>query len=412
MDEESGASAFLAYVVIAALVLVGFAYWLWEIADVGELCVPGPDIVCDPADHPSRFRIQTFVTAVGAVAVFGAGYFTYRRARAADKQAVVANKQVEQLSRQVDTANTQAHHLGEQVKVQAHQTRHLGEQVKVANRQIDQQREEHATERYGRAIEQLGHNRIEVRIGGLYALEALAVDSADRWAATVYENLVAYLKEHTRPDPDHPEDVEIPTISTDVQAVLSVLSRRRPLFDNHLEILSKDNSTQFSNTPPPTSGVHLVGVDLRSAWLTGANFGGATLTTTLFDGATLTTTYFDGATLTNTRFGEATLTDTRFGEATLTDTCFGEATLTNTSFDGATLTNTRFGKATLTNTSFDGATLTNTRFGKATLTDTSFGEATLTDTYFGASADQSTLDQLEKMGVSPLPSLMVDEAET
>ncbi|MGH3218423.1 MAG: hypothetical protein ACRDPY_06785 [Streptosporangiaceae bacterium] len=34
------------------------------------------------------------------------------------------------------------------------------------------------TDRYTKAIEQLGHDKLDVRIGGIYALERIARDSA------------------------------------------------------------------------------------------------------------------------------------------------------------------------------------------------------------------------------------------
>ena len=60
------------------------------------------------------------------------------------------------------------------------------------------------TDRYTKAIEQLGSDKLDVRIGGIYALERIARDSA-RDHPTVMEVLTAFIREHSReqwPPPD------------------------------------------------------------------------------------------------------------------------------------------------------------------------------------------------------------------
>ena len=54
------------------------------------------------------------------------------------------------------------------------------------------------TERFTRAIDQLGSEKLDVRIGAVYALEQIARDSAElHWPIT--EVLTAYLREHAQP---------------------------------------------------------------------------------------------------------------------------------------------------------------------------------------------------------------------
>src|SRR5580658_3202078 len=60
------------------------------------------------------------------------------------------------------------------------------------------------TDRYTKAIEQLGSDKLDVRIGGIYALERVARDSV-RDHPTVMEVLTAFIREHSRepwPEPD------------------------------------------------------------------------------------------------------------------------------------------------------------------------------------------------------------------
>lgn len=66
-------------------------------------------------------------------------------------------------------------------------------------------REGQVTDRYTKAIEQLGSDKLDVRIGGIYALERIARDSA-RDHPTVMEVLTAFIREHSRepwPPGDH-----------------------------------------------------------------------------------------------------------------------------------------------------------------------------------------------------------------
>jgi hypothetical protein len=54
------------------------------------------------------------------------------------------------------------------------------------------------TERYTKAIEQLGSDKLDVRLGGIYALQRIAIDS-ERDHPTVIEVLSAFVREHVDP---------------------------------------------------------------------------------------------------------------------------------------------------------------------------------------------------------------------
>jgi hypothetical protein len=90
------------------------------------------------------------------------------------------------------------------------------------------------TDRYTRAIEQLGSDKIDVRIGGIYALERIARDSpADR--AAIGEVLTAFVRSHAPWPPSLPGQYvatapirQVPKLQTrapDVQASIWVLGR-------------------------------------------------------------------------------------------------------------------------------------------------------------------------------------------
>ena len=106
-------------------------------------------------------------------------------------------------------------------------------------RQVQISREGGITDRLTHAIDQLGNNKVDVRIGGIYALERLAKDSAaDRLA--ISEILAAFTRTHapwqaghrSRPDPGPLPEVDetMPWLTDrapDVRTAVLVLGRTR-----------------------------------------------------------------------------------------------------------------------------------------------------------------------------------------
>jgi hypothetical protein len=80
------------------------------------------------------------------------------------------------------------------------------------------------TERYTKAIEQLGSDKLDVRLGGIYALERIAKDS-ERDQPTVVEVLSAFARAHSDPEAEQAAAQESAAPRTDVQAALTVLGR-------------------------------------------------------------------------------------------------------------------------------------------------------------------------------------------
>src|SRR6202023_1096259 len=89
-------------------------------------------------------------------------------------------------------------------------------------------------ERFARAVEQLaseradGSPRTEARLGGIYALERLAVDSEpDYWP--VMEVLTAYVRENATWEPvERGAAAGRARLGADIQAIMAVLGRREP----------------------------------------------------------------------------------------------------------------------------------------------------------------------------------------
>jgi hypothetical protein len=104
----------------------------------------------------------------------------------------------------------------------------------ITYRQLQTSREGQITERFTRAIDQLGSEHLDVRLGGLYALARIARDSpADR--ASIGEVLTAFVRTHAPWPPSLPDQPaasapieQVPKLQVrapDVQASLWVLGR-------------------------------------------------------------------------------------------------------------------------------------------------------------------------------------------
>src|SRR6266536_2584214 len=98
-------------------------------------------------------------------------------------------------------------------------------------RTLDTTREGQIADLYSGVIEQLGSDKLDVRIGGIYALERVARDSAADHP-TVMEVLTAFVREHSLerwpPSGDDVPDTDafIRQARPDVQAAITVIGRR------------------------------------------------------------------------------------------------------------------------------------------------------------------------------------------
>jgi hypothetical protein len=158
-------------------------------------------------------------------------------------------------------------------------------------------RQGQVTDRYTKAVEQLGSDKgLEVRIGGIYALERIARDS-QRDHPTIMEVLAAFIRDHSSEQwPPAEPGAETPKRATrpDVQAAVTVIGRR----DATRDILPID-LTRANLTRADLLGADLTAVNLARANLTGASLLDANLTRAILTGADLTGANLIGANLTD-----------------------------------------------------------------------------------------------------------------
>jgi hypothetical protein len=231
-------------------------------------------------------------------------------------------------------------------------------------RQLAVNREGQITERYTRAIDQLGHSQLDVRLGGIYALERIARDSpADR--STIGEVLTAFVRGHAPWPPrldDQPatsapinEVPELQVRAPDVQASLTVLGRgsfaRREGRGDRLDLSGVD--LRRANL----GGAHLVGALLRAANLEWAFLGGAHLEEAYLGGANLEEADLEGARLEEALLGGANLEGADLTDAHLEEASLGGANLERAGLGGAHLERASLGGAHLKGAFLDGARL-------------------------------------------------------
>jgi hypothetical protein len=198
-------------------------------------------------------------------------------------------------------------------------------QVQIAHQEQITAEQGQITDRYNAAITNLGSHSIEVRLGGIYALQRLMQDSP-RDQPTVIAVLCAFVRDEAA-KPAGPPGTPPPT---DVQAALTVVGTRNAANDGPRKVVDFDhahlayanlnaanlNDTDLTGTDlahamlvfaqlrfdeighADLAHANLQGADLRVANLNGANLTGATLTGANLNGASLNGANLTGATLT------------------------------------------------------------------------------------------------------------------
>ncbi|MEU0405304.1 pentapeptide repeat-containing protein [Streptomyces sp. NPDC006197] len=243
--------------------------------------------------------------------------------------------------------------------------------LRATHDQISVAEQGQITDRYTKAIDQLGApgpDHLQIRLGGIYALERLASDSP-RDQQTIVEVLSAFIR--TTSPRTTPSKI-CPTVAADVQAAFIVLSRRDVL---------KDPSYR---SPHPFGAV-----DLRHTCLAGVEANGANLTRMSLVGSDL-----HGANLSNAHGGlmslvDATLTGTYLDGADLSSYVF----LDRADFTGASLSEAKIGPSRLrgvklVNADLEGADLHAVDFHGVDLTGARHDEKTDTT---GATRDATTI---------------------
>jgi hypothetical protein len=196
------------------------------------------------------------------------------------------------------------------------------------------------TDRFTKSIEQLGNDKLQVRLGGIYALQRIARDSEPDFCSVI-EILTAYVRESSSYDDVLNQGIKL---KADIQIVLDVIKN---LMDDRTDdkitinlketylnglyapdiflkgsILEKTHLESVCFERANLQGSNLQRANIRSANLWGANLEGANLKESYLIGAILKGAFLEranlwGAHLENADLQGADLSDSILWEAKL-----------------------------------------------------------------------------------------------
>jgi hypothetical protein len=235
------------------------------------------------------------------------------------------------------------------------------------------------TDSFSKAVEQLGSDKLEVRLGGIYTLERISKESEDDYW-TVIDNLAAFVRERSQrneavrmqgleqrvpqrayflwQDAGRPggrddefwaaaieEDELGEAPVSDVAAVLTAINRRS----------ERNRNREVANAwSLDLRGAILKQADLRDAHLEGAFLWGAHL-----ERANLRDAHLDGAYLTRTHLEGADLKDAHLEQADLWGAHLEGANLRGAHLEGADLRGAHLEGIDLSGAHLEGAILDN-----------------------------------------------------
>ncbi|MEQ9368976.1 MAG: pentapeptide repeat-containing protein [Coleofasciculus chthonoplastes F3-SA18-01] len=296
--------------------------------------------------------VQILATVFGGIAILFNVYYGAKRAKAFEKNAIAATQNA----------------------IAATQNAEIAEQGQI-------------TERFTKAIEQLGSDNISIRLGGIYALERIAKDSErDHW--TIMEVLSAFVRENAplKEDLGDGNKHQPQKLRTDIQAALTVIGQRDTEKDPENQKLDLSNAD--------IAGANLTEANLQDANLTEANLQGAKLFKANLQGAKLFKANLEGAFLWEAKLQDAVLQGARLREANLfkanlegaflcqaklPDSDLREANLKRTNFGGANLYQAVLFQANLERANLNGAILQEANFRETNLQGADFGNANLNE---------------------------------
>jgi hypothetical protein len=278
----------------------------------------------------------------------------------------------------------------------------IGLYFTLRNLRLTQDRQ--ITEHYTRAVEQLGSDKLAVRLGAIYALERIARDSErDHWP--IMEILTAYVREHapweaeqlsqeerplSQPQPTKKQP-SAPKLALDIQAILTVLGRRTRIF-------GRGEDQRLDLTRTALRGAQLEGAHLEWARLDGAHLEEANLRGAHLESADLWGAHLEWADLRKAHLERAQLGQTDLGGARLWEAHLQGAFLWRTHLEGADLSGAHLQRAFLWEAHLERAVLAGAYLERAILLGAHLEKA------IGLTVEQlSTVSTLHEAPLDPLP---------
>jgi uncharacterized protein YjbI with pentapeptide repeats len=266
--------------------------------------------------------IAASAAVVGILGTATVGIVGFVVSRATNRETIAAAKATTE-----ETLNT------------AHQTNQATIDATHADirRTLEATRDGQIADRYSKAIDQLGSDQLDMRIGGVYALEGVANDSP-RYHQAVVDVLSAFVRVRSR------QRQEVTDTATDkqgqqlnlpdVQAAVTVIGRRDAALDKYVIDLSYANLQVAKLAGAKLHGADLTGTYFWSADLSGADLSGARLNTADFTNSRLRDANLSGAGVWGAHFDDADLTGANMTDVVLDSVNIRRADLTHATVDG------------------------------------------------------------------------------
>lgn len=409
--------------IFLVLALILFLYYLIFLYPVNQVSQYGINNVTEKVNLINQYRttsIQLIATSAqifGGIAVGIGIYFAWGNLKVA--QATLESNQINaHKSLEVALASLKSDQETAQKNIEISLAT-LDSNIKNAQKSLEAAQESQITERFTKAVDQLGatdkdgNPAIEIRLGGIYALERISKESEkDYWS--IMEILTAYVRKNSSVeivgrnkkvmpistgiqanDDTKSEVSEVGEIPLDIQAILTVIGERKyscytgeiKRLDLHETRLCKADFSKTHFEKVNFREANLQDADFRWANLEGANLEGADLCRANLFKAYLHKANLKWAKLDNTTLVTAVLTDANLQEANLKG-----AFLIMVNFEGADfgleennrfleniswseaanledahLEDANFRKANLKRANLKGAFLLNTNFERADL---------------------------------------------
>ncbi|WP_037973122.1 pentapeptide repeat-containing protein [Streptomyces sp. NRRL WC-3742] len=212
-------------------------------------------------------------------------------------------------------------------------------QLRVSQEGLNATREGHVTDRFSRAVEQLGSEKLDVRIGGIYALWRIA-DHSGRDHEAVVSIMAAYLRTHL---PWPPLDPAAPAAEVSVNAVRPLETRAADAQAalTCLGVLGQERAPGWLNV----SFTDLRRADCDGLWLGGVNLDGTCLEAASVYRVDLSGVSLIAANLRHAELGTSVLRQARCLEADLRGARLVKADLGGADLSGADLREANLRKA-------------------------------------------------------------------
>lgn len=219
-------------------------------------------------------------------------------------------------------------------------------QAASAQRQAEVALRGHLNERYRQGVELLASDSMMTRLGGIHALQNLALESPGEHSPQIVQLLCAFAR-HPPPDPAHvdprhsstpaPDEDEFDAASTSSRVredVLTCIKAAANCVEKTMQELS-ELELRLDLRSADLQGYDLSQVNLRGAVLVGAQLQRSILRQANLSDADLSHASLEGANLADSRLERSRLDYTNFDQADLGQACLNDAQSEKGRWEGA-----------------------------------------------------------------------------